>query len=109
MRHVSTWPYVIMTTLDLAACAEFLKIHRTTVLKLAASGELPGAKIGRAWVFLRTDLEAYLRGMIDSQREKRQAAVSKSLVMPSPYIVIAPVKRSRRKAIPELPQLLGQA
>jgi excisionase family DNA binding protein len=56
-----------MKTFDVAACADFLKIHRTTVLKLVASGDLPGAKIGRAWVFLETDLIDYIRNAIRSQ------------------------------------------
>lgn len=35
-------------TLDVLECADFLKVDRTTVLKLAAAGELVGAKIGRS-------------------------------------------------------------
>jgi len=47
-------------TLDLNEAANFLKISETTAQEMAASGELPGAKIGRAWVFLADDLVAWL-------------------------------------------------
>ena len=48
-------------TLSAHEAAEFLKIHRITLLRRARIGEIPGAKIGRAWVFLKVDLMAYLR------------------------------------------------
>jgi len=40
-----------MKTYDIVEAAEFLKVDRSTVLELAGAGELPVAKIGRAWVF----------------------------------------------------------
>ena len=61
-----------MKTFDLIECAEFLKIDRTTLLKLAGKGEIPGAKIGRAWVFLEDDVVAYLRRQINEQTVARQ-------------------------------------
>ncbi|MGP1666151.1 MAG: helix-turn-helix domain-containing protein [Rhodanobacter sp.] len=50
-----------MKTYDINETAEFLKVDRATALGLAGSGELPGAKVGRAWVFLESDLVDYLR------------------------------------------------
>jgi excisionase family DNA binding protein len=88
-----------MKTFDIPACADFLKIHRTTVLKLAATGELPGAKIGRAWVFLESDLVDYLRGVISTQQTKRVAPADKS---PVTAIEVAPKRRSGRKIAPDL-------
>ena len=38
-------------TLDLHEAADFLKISESTAQEMAANGEIPGAKIGRAWVF----------------------------------------------------------
>ncbi|CAN7440544.1 helix-turn-helix domain-containing protein [Paraburkholderia terricola] len=36
-------------------------------MKLAGTGELPGAKIGRAWVFLEDDVVAFLRKKTQEQ------------------------------------------
>lgn len=67
-----------MKTFDLIECAEFLKVDRTTVLKLAGSGEIPGAKIGRAWVFLEDDVVAFLRRRINEQTAARQQGLFES-------------------------------
>jgi excisionase family DNA binding protein len=50
-----------MNTLDLDAAASLLKIHPITLKRWAKTGEIPGAKIGRRWVFLEVDLVAHLR------------------------------------------------
>jgi hypothetical protein len=60
-----------MRTLDLEECCEFLKIDRNVGTRLALSGELPGAKIGRAWVFLEDDLVDYLRLQVRKQTRER--------------------------------------
>jgi excisionase family DNA binding protein len=59
-------------TFDIDECAEFFKVDRKTALKLAGKGELPGAKIGRAWVFLEDDLAEYLRTQVRMQTRQRQ-------------------------------------
>ena len=50
-----------LVTLNLMEAADFLKIHPVTLSVKAAAGEIQGAKIGRAWVFLLVDLVAYIR------------------------------------------------
>ncbi len=60
-----------MKTLSLEETARFLKIHTETVSRLAKTGELPGAKLGRAWVFLEEDLVDYLREQIQAQQTMR--------------------------------------
>lgn len=50
-----------METLTLNEAAEFLKIHPVTLLEKANSGEIPGAKIGKRWVFVKVDLVEYIR------------------------------------------------
>ncbi|WP_213778849.1 helix-turn-helix domain-containing protein [Caballeronia sp. dw_276] len=60
-----------MKTYDLLECAELLKVDRNTVLKIAGTGELPGAKIGRAWVFLEDDVLSFLRKKIQEQSNAR--------------------------------------
>ena len=61
-----------MKTLDIDECAEFLKINRTAASEMAVTGDLPGARIGPAWVFLEDDLVEYLRTLIRHQRRERQ-------------------------------------
>ena len=55
-----------MQTLDLAAAAEFLGLHPTTLQARAKAGEVPGAKIGKEWRFLDLDLVEYLRAHYSS-------------------------------------------
>jgi excisionase family DNA binding protein len=40
----------------------FLRLSKPTLLKLLASGEVRGRRVGRDWRFLRSELESYLRG-----------------------------------------------
>jgi excisionase family DNA binding protein len=63
-----------MKTLDIDECAEFLKVKSTVVSDMVGTGELPGARIGRAWVFLEDDLIDYVRTQIRNQRRERQSA-----------------------------------
>lgn len=108
-----------MKTLDIDECAEFLKVDRTTALALAGKGDLPGAKIGRAWVFLEDDLVEYLRGRVRAQQRQRQieadvqkgldAAAAREATFSPPA---APARAGRKKrALPNLdalPHLGGQ-
>jgi excisionase family DNA binding protein len=50
-----------MDTLTLQEAAALLKIHPVTLQDKARAGEIPGAKVGRAWVFIREDLLDYIR------------------------------------------------
>jgi excisionase family DNA binding protein len=50
-----------MQTLDLDQAGAWLKCDPETVRAMAASGELPAAKVGRAWVFVDVDLIEWLR------------------------------------------------
>jgi len=50
-----------LPTLGLADGARLINIHPGTLRERAAAGIIPGAKIGRAWVFIEADLLEYLR------------------------------------------------
>ncbi len=50
-----------MNTLTLQQAAALLKIHRITLLEKARAGDIPGAKIGKCWVFVEIDLIEYIR------------------------------------------------
>jgi hypothetical protein len=50
-----------MITLTLREAAAVLKIHPVTLLVKAKGGEIPGAKIGKRWVFVEIDLIDHIR------------------------------------------------
>jgi len=89
-------------TLDIHQAAAILHADEETVLALARSGELPGTKIGRPWVFLRTDVLDYLRVRVGSDTaQRRQAAAAP----PAVAAVLAPQRSRRRTSLPVLPDL----
>lgn len=56
-----------MKTLVLEEAAQFLHMHPITLLRKANSGEIPGAKIGKRWIFLEVDLVDYVRAQYSSR------------------------------------------
>jgi excisionase family DNA binding protein len=62
-----------MQTLNLQQAAEFLKIHPVTLQAKAKSGEIPGAKPGKCWVFIDEDLVEYLRSTYNQPGKRMQA------------------------------------
>lgn len=101
-------------TLGVDDCAEFLHVHRNTVLELAGSGELPGAQVGRSWVFLKEDVVAYLRKRINEQTANRRALAEAERLLDSgeksPDVLanvtsIRHGRGNRRKTPPALPDL----
>ena len=50
-----------LRSLTLEEAAQLLPIHPQTLRKKALAGEVPGAKLGKRWVFLELDLVALLR------------------------------------------------
>ncbi|MCB1753517.1 MAG: helix-turn-helix domain-containing protein [Gammaproteobacteria bacterium] len=87
--------------LEQAAC--FLHINKCTARELAASGRLPGAKIGRAWVFLEQDLIDWLRDQVRIQQQQRLAGNNYARQRAANQN-----RNSRRRPIPELPELPGK-
>ena len=53
----------MMETLDLEQAAAFLKMHPVTVQAKARAGEIPAAKPGKCWAFIKDDLVSYLRSL----------------------------------------------
>lgn len=94
-----------MRTLDLNECADFLKIDRSTALKLAGDGLLPGAMFGRAWVFLEDDIVEYVRATAAEQMRARRAAVEVDVLLG-----VTSTRRNRhRNPRPELPPVSSPA
>ncbi|TAM09371.1 MAG: DNA-binding protein [Nevskiaceae bacterium] len=56
-----------MSTLDLQQAAALLHVHPETLAEKARTGEIPGARIGRAWVFIEADLLAHIRAQYGSR------------------------------------------
>ncbi|MGZ8227491.1 MAG: helix-turn-helix domain-containing protein [Methylococcaceae bacterium] len=50
-----------MRTLDLSEAAQLLKLHPQTVLQRVRAGDIPGAKLGKCWVFIQQDLIEWVR------------------------------------------------
>ena len=63
-----------METLNLKQAAELLNIHRETLRQGAKAGEIPGAKIGKSWVFIKEDLLSHIRALYPSQRQVVQVS-----------------------------------
>jgi excisionase family DNA binding protein len=59
-----------LETIGLEDAARLLRLAPSTLRKRAAAGRLPGAKIGRQWVFVRTDLVELIR----QQAKERERA-----------------------------------
>ncbi len=94
-------------TLDIHQAAAMLHADEETVLALARSGELPGTKIGRPWVFLRTDVLDYLRAQVRSDTAQRRQASAVPTAATAVAAVVIPRQSRRRTSLPVLPDLPG--
>jgi excisionase family DNA binding protein len=48
----------------------YLKVSKSTIYKLASTGEIPGFKIGDSWRFDMNDIQKLIRGEKNKKREK---------------------------------------
>jgi hypothetical protein len=58
-----------MKTLNLPEAAAFLHMHPEEVRMRAKRGIIPGAKIGRCWVFIDVDLAEFIRSQYPVRRQ----------------------------------------
>src|SRR5581483_1452727 len=68
-----------MRTLGLLDAAAFLHCHPEELRKRAKAGLIPGAKVGRAWVFLEEDLASHLRSPYSQPRQALQVTLRKEM------------------------------
>ena len=68
-----------METLDLKQAAHFLRLHPEELRQRAKAGRIPGAKVGRCWVFLQDDLVEYLRSLYPASRQALQVTLRKEM------------------------------
>jgi excisionase family DNA binding protein len=47
--------------------AEYLRLNKQTVTRMASRGELPGLKIGRHWRFRKSDIDARFNEQVKKQ------------------------------------------
>ena len=59
-------------TINAEQCAELLQCTAETVEELTRKGELPGVKFGRGWIYVKTDLLAYLAEKARQDAEERR-------------------------------------
>jgi excisionase family DNA binding protein len=88
-------------TLNAEQAAALLFAETETVLTLARSGNLPGTKIGKSWVFLREDVLTFLRHRVqkDTGERLRQLEAKKNPIA----VLIEPRPKRRRREPPALP------
>ena len=53
--------------LNIRELADYLGFSEITVYRKAASGELPGLKIGRSWRFPRDEVERWVREKVETR------------------------------------------
>ncbi|NDI85125.1 helix-turn-helix domain-containing protein [Undibacterium crateris] len=105
--HICIFLITMSDSLNIRQCADLLHVNESTVSEMAISGEIPGAKIGRAWVFLKEDVISYLRNEISKQtavRKKEADEKKPKEKFPESSLVMikgAP-KVSRKRVLPDL-------
>lgn len=91
-------------TLDLHGVAVLCKAEAETIAHYARSGELPGTKMGKSWVFLRDDVITFLRKRITEETEARRVRNTDANESVQPAAVLIRRKpKTRRTVLPELP------
>ena len=63
-------------TLDIHQAAELLKVHFKTVLDMINDGDIPAARVGRAYVMLKRDVLQHIEDQIIAQTAERLSAAS---------------------------------
>jgi hypothetical protein len=65
-----------MKTLNLNEAAAFLHMHPEEVRTRAKRGLIPGAKVGRRWVFIDIDLAEFVRSLYPVRRQALRVSES---------------------------------
>ena len=96
-------------TLDLKAAALLLKMHWQTLREKAKAGEVPGAKIGKQWVFIKDDLVSHIRSKYASPRSRSQVQrIGESICYTSDQTLSSTGVGSRHQTEKEYNNLLKQ-
>lgn len=103
-----------MKTLTINESSEILHCEKSKLLELVTNGKIPGAKIGRSWVFLEEDLYEFVRTEARRQQEatlKEKARRYEIMNKPHPSneelsTLMRPKKIGRRRQLSDLTKLL---
>jgi excisionase family DNA binding protein len=90
-------------TIDARGAAELLHCDSTTVEDLARRGELPCTKVGRSWIFVRSDLLAYLAQRGRQEAEERRRQRTEPTPIPKPEVIAARMRNPRRRPLVAIP------
>ena len=66
----------IVKTLGLKEAASLLLLAPESLRQMASAGKVPGARVGKRWVFLEEDLEEFIRSRY---RKNRQAPIMEAV------------------------------
>jgi excisionase family DNA binding protein len=105
LDHVAPPQSFFSDSMTIEEAAHFLRMHPVTLRLKAASGEIPGAKLGKRWVFLRIDLEGYVRSKYASralQGDSSEHSICHSInakIPPSGGSSLATMDAEYRKAL----------
>ena len=70
-----------MKTLNLKQAATFLRMNPEVLRQKAKAGKVPGAKLGKCWVFVEEDLVAYIRSQYASRRQATRATCNEEVTL----------------------------
>ena len=70
-----------MRTLDLQEAAKLPRINPEELRQRAKAGAIPGAKVGRRWVFVEDDLVDHVRSLYAPPRQALQVTLRKEIGM----------------------------
>jgi excisionase family DNA binding protein len=93
-----------MDTLNLEQAAQFLRLHPDTLRARAAAGDVPGAKPGKEWVFLREDLATYLRSLYKGKWQAPHGSEEESISWPNMRVSPREVRKGSCKSSITMPR-----
>src|SRR5690606_7514260 len=70
---------VSATVLSLEEAAKLLHMEPSTLRRKAAAGEIPGAKPGRNWLFIESDIISHLRANYKCSIEEERLGIAGSV------------------------------
>ena len=97
-----------VNTLDLQQAALFLRISSEELRRRARMGVIPGAKVGKRWVFIVEDLAEYLRSLYAAPRQALRVTLRKEIECHSSNAVVPGGLTSPQQAASELDALLAR-
>lgn len=95
-----------LETLGVADVAALLRCNEDLVMSFARRGQLPGIRLGKAWVFLREDVLAFLRGRIETETQER---LKRSTGGDVQAVLVNRPANKRRRPLPDLSAFLVNA